>query len=56
MEVNWIIIGIVLFFAILLVVFLIKRNQKDEKNLEKYYNKQHKLEEQESESNQDDEI
>jgi Na+/proline symporter len=55
MKINWIIIGIVVVLAIILVVFLIKRNQKDEKNLEEYFNKQHNLEEDESELNKDDE-
>ena len=54
MEINWIIIGIVIAFGIVLVIFLIKRNQKDEKNMEHYFNKQHNLEEKESELNQDD--
>lgn len=29
MEINWIIFAIVLVFAIVLIVFLIKRNMKD---------------------------
>ncbi|WP_298220923.1 hypothetical protein [Flavobacterium sp.] len=34
MEINWIIISVVVIFAILLILFLIKRNLKDEKDLE----------------------
>lgn len=45
MKIDWITISIVLFFAVLLVVFLVKRNLKDKKKLEKYLNKQGKIEE-----------
>ncbi|MGH2665822.1 hypothetical protein [Flavobacterium sp.] len=38
MEINWYILGSVLFFGIILVVFLIKRNTKDEKELETFLN------------------
>lgn len=55
MKINWVLISIVIFFALLLITFLIKRNRKDEKNLEKFYNKQSKLEENESELNEDEE-
>ena len=33
METNWIILFIVLFFAIVLVIYLIKRNMKDKEDL-----------------------
>jgi hypothetical protein len=39
MEVNWIIIGILAICAIILIVFLIKQNLKDEKDLETFLNK-----------------
>lgn len=39
METNWFIVGGVIVLAILLIVFLIKRNSKDEKNYEKYLKK-----------------
>ncbi|WP_154669980.1 hypothetical protein [Flavobacterium silvisoli] len=48
MKTNWVIIGIVLFFAILGVVFMMWRNAKDRKELERY------LEEEEW-TNKDDE-
>lgn len=38
MEANWIVISIVLIFSIILIVFLIWRNQKDEKDLENFLN------------------
>lgn len=38
MKVNWVIIGILGFFAIILIVFLVRRNLKDEKNLEVFLN------------------
>lgn len=56
MKINWIIVGIVIAFGIAFIIFLIKRNQKDEKNMEQFFNKQHNLEEKESELNQDDEV
>jgi len=34
MEINWFIISIVVIIAILLIIFFIKRNLKDEKDLE----------------------
>ena len=40
METNWIIVGIALVGAILLVAFLIKQNRKDEKELIEYLDKE----------------
>ena len=39
MNTNWIILGIVIIFAIILVIFLAMRNLKDEKDLEIFLNK-----------------
>jgi uncharacterized membrane protein len=39
MEVNWIIISLVAVVAVVLVVFLIKRNAKDQKELEEFLGK-----------------
>ena len=36
METNWIIIGAVVIIAIVLIIFLIRRNAKDEKPYENY--------------------
>jgi len=35
MELNWWLIGIVLFFVVILIVYLIWKNLKDEKDIEK---------------------
>ncbi len=40
MHTNWIIVGVVIVFAILLLVFLIRRNLKDEKEVTKHFNEQ----------------
>ena len=40
METNWIIVGIAACAAILLIIFLIKRNKKDEKELIEYLDKE----------------
>lgn len=42
MEANWIIIGIVVVLAIALVVVLVKRNLKDKKEMEKFFNEEYK--------------
>lgn len=42
MEIKWIIIGIVVIGAILLICFLIKQNQKDEEEYETFLNKDYK--------------
>ena len=39
METNWFVIGAVTVCAIVLLIFLIKRNLKDEKELEAFLNK-----------------
>jgi len=38
MQTNWIIIGVVVFLALVLVVFLIRRNLKDEKDVVEHFN------------------
>ena len=38
MEVNWTFIGIVAFFAIILVVYLIRKNLKDKEEVTKFFN------------------
>ena len=39
MEINWIIISIISICVIVLILFVIKRNAKDKKNLKKLLNK-----------------
>ena len=38
MEVNWTVLGIVAFCAIILIVYLIRKNLKDKKEVEKFFN------------------
>lgn len=38
MEINYLIVGIVVVIAISLLVFMIRRNQKDQKKFEKDFN------------------
>ncbi|MGC4041624.1 MAG: hypothetical protein QM710_12780 [Flavobacterium sp.] len=40
MQVNWIIIGIVIILGILLVIYLIRHNLKDEKDVTEHFNQQ----------------
>ena len=42
MEINWVIMGIVLFFVLILIVLLIWKNQKDEKKFKEFLNKDYK--------------
>ncbi|SDH52629.1 hypothetical protein SAMN04488062_10918 [Flavobacterium omnivorum] len=54
MEINWITIGIVIFFAIILIVFLFRKNQKDKKKYTNYLNNDYKkATEEESDLNDD---
>lgn len=39
MKINWFIVGSVVVLAVILIIFLIKRNKKDEKNYSKYLKK-----------------
>lgn len=43
MQPNWIIIGIVIVLGILLVIYLIRRNLKDEKEVTEHFNEQSSL-------------
>lgn len=38
MEINWIIVAVVLICAIALILYLIKMNQKDKKEVTKFFN------------------
>ena len=38
METNWIAIGIVVIIGIVLIIFLVWKNLKDEKDVEAYFN------------------
>jgi len=55
MQPNWIIIGIVIVLGLLLVIYLIRRNLKDEKEVTEHFNEQSSLfphEEEEANDNQ----
>ncbi|MFV5690039.1 hypothetical protein ACM55M_15590 [Flavobacterium sp. ZT3R25] len=38
MEINWVIIAVILVGAIALILYLIKKNQKDKKEVTKFFN------------------
>jgi hypothetical protein len=40
MQLNWIIISVVIALAIVLVVYLVRRNLKDEKQVMEHFNEQ----------------
>ena len=40
MEVNWTVIGIVAFCAIILFVYLVRKNLKDKKEATKFFNEE----------------
>ncbi|WP_199742822.1 hypothetical protein [Flavobacterium sp. LS1P28] len=42
MKINWVIVGLVLFFGIALIVFFIRKNQKDKKKYKQFLNKDFK--------------
>jgi hypothetical protein len=49
MEVNWTTIAILAILALILIVFLVRRNLKDKKNLEVFLNKNEDLVKEEEE-------
>lgn len=52
MEINWITIGIVVPIGLILIAVLVKRNLKDQKKVEKFFNEEYKTKpEEESEVN-----
>lgn len=40
METNWIVIGVVISIGLVLVAYLIWKNQKDEKDVVEYFNEE----------------
>jgi hypothetical protein len=44
MEVNWTVLGIIAFCAVILIVYLIKKNLKDKKEVTKLFNEEIKTE------------
>ena len=55
MEVNWTVLGILAICAIVLIVYLVKRNLKDEKEVEKILNEEVKTDK-EFELDKDEEL
>ena len=42
MEINWMIVGIVILGVLVLMVFLVRKNQKEEKKYKKFLNNDYK--------------
>jgi uncharacterized membrane protein YukC len=42
MEINWIIVGMLLLGVLILIVFLVRKNQKDKKKYNDFLNKEYK--------------
>lgn len=40
MQINWILIGSVIIIGIALILYLIRQNQKDKKEVTEYFNKE----------------
>ena len=55
MEVNWTVLGILAICVIVLIVYLVKRNLKDEKEVEKILNEEVKTDK-EFELDKDEEL
>ncbi len=53
MEINWIIIGIVLLGVLVLLVLLIRKNQKDKKKYSTFLKKDYQKSEEEADSEED---
>lgn len=54
MKINWIVVGIVIFCALILIVFLIRKNQKEQKKYTDFLNNDFKkADEEESDLNDD---
>ncbi|SEF97277.1 hypothetical protein [Flavobacterium urumqiense] len=54
MEINWFIVAVFLVGAIVLLLYLIKKNQKDKKDVTKFFNMDTTIRK-ESEPDEDDE-
>ena len=54
MEINWVIVSIVIICVLILIVFLVRKNQKDKKNYTHFLNNDYKkAKEEESDLNDD---
>ena len=53
MEINWIIVGIVILFVLVLIAFLIWKNQKDKKKYSTFLKKDYHKSEEEADPEDD---
>jgi len=53
MEINWIIVGVVLLFVLVLIAFLIRKNQKDKKKYSNFLKKDYQKSEEDSDPEED---
>ena len=54
MEINWVVVGIVIICVVILIVFLIRKNQKDKNKYTHFLNNYYKkADEKESDLNDD---
>ncbi len=56
MEVSWTVLGIVAFCAIILIIYLIRKNLKDKKEVTKSFTEQIKIEKEFELDDDDDEL
>lgn len=54
MEINWIVVGMVLLCVLVLLLFLVWKNQKDKKEYNDFLNKEYKKAEEEDSDLVDD--
>jgi uncharacterized membrane protein YukC len=54
MEINWIIVGMVILCVLVLIAFLIRKNQKDKKKYTDFLNKDYKKAAEEEADSDDD--
>lgn len=53
MEINWIIVGLVLLGVLILIAFLIRKNQKDKKKYSNFLKKDYHKSEEDLDSEED---
>ena len=53
MEMNWVIVGVVLLCVLVLIAFLIRKNQKDKKKYSNFLKKDYQKSEEDADSEED---
>jgi len=53
MEMNWVIVGIVILCVLVLIAFLIRKNQKDKKKYSNFLKKDYQKSEEDSDPEED---